>query len=322
MSSFSRTAAPWFPKGSLFSKFITCRCGRQVPDGTIPENCPHCKIIKANADAYDQLRANMTVTELITKANADAYDQLCASMTVSQTVDTSLDVTNVHVVPTAVDIVPAVVDIVPVVIDIVVNPTNFATIVKCATQGCHETIFTRYQTSSYCYDCERNQPLINMLTAHFGKINQNYMIRVDVSGVVNTCTGHSCLTPEGDPEINDFESTVYLPAFQSALDDFDKIKFTCVTREHYKSQAIKFYLSFLSYHNIDNSLICCGQFVKKPTVDFIFVVPMDKKLKMSRFYDMALRDHSVNLDMVDVSDFLNNADTYTETDTDSDTDDY
>ena len=31
MSSFSRTVTPWFSKRSLFSKFITCCCGRQVP---------------------------------------------------------------------------------------------------------------------------------------------------------------------------------------------------------------------------------------------------------------------------------------------------
>ena len=308
MSSLSSTAAPWFPKGRIFSKLITCRCGRQVPDGTIPENCAHCKIIKANADAYDQLYTNMTV---------------------SHTVDTSKDVTNVHAVPAVVDTVPVVVDtvpvvvdIVPVVVDIVPNPTNFATIIKCATRGCHETIYTRYQTSSYCFSCDMNQPLINMLTTHFRQINQNYVLRVDVCGVVETCNGNSCLTPEGDPDTNYFEDTVYLPLFQLAKDDLDKINCKSVCDEHYKSRAINFYLTFLSYHNIDNSLICCKSFIRQPKVQFISVVPMNDKLKMSRLYDMALRDHSVTLDMEEVSDFLNDANTDTDTDTDSHTDDY
>ena len=314
MSSFSRTADPWFPKGSLFSKFIICRCGRQVPDNTVPENCTHCKIIKTKTDAYDQLCIGMTGTHtVVTSKDVNIVH------VVQKTVDIVPAVTDV--VQKTVDIVPAVTDVVPTVPEIVKTPANFVTIVKCATQGCRKTVNIKYNTSSYCCSCEENQPLIKMLTMHFGQINQNYIFKIVVCGTVYTCVD-SCMTPEGNsPTTNYFEYTLYLPALQSALDDSNKINCESVCDEHYKSRAINFYLSFLSYHYINDSLICmCRSFKKQPKVKFFSAVPMNDKYKMSRFYGMALRARYQKVDMRDVSNFLNAADTDTDTDTDTDRD--
>ena len=292
MSYLSATATPWFPTGSLFTQLITCRCGHRVNSIITPDNCTYCNIIKTNAAAYDHLHTNMTVFH---------------------TVDTSKDVNIVHVVPKVVDVVPKVVDAVPKVVDPVLNTRIFETIVKCTAQGCHETI-SNHQPSLCCSQCDRDQPLNNLLTMHFGKINQSYIFEIVVRISVFTCIT-SCTTPQCDPEINTFEHKVYLPALQSALDDSQKINCSRVNDKHRVSRAINFYLSFLSYYSIDSPLIChCMDFISKPEVINFFAVPVCDDYNMSRIYDMARPIYDDPVDMDKVSNFLNTADTDTDTD--------
>ena len=241
-------------------------------------------------------------------------------MTVLHTVDISKDVNIVHVVPKVVDVVPKV------VADIVPNTRNFETIIKCPSQGCHETfrdhppslscgydLCVENQPSLYCNKCVRDQPLNNLLTMHFGKINQSCVFEIVLRVTVNTCIT-SCTTPQCDPEINTFEHKVYLPASQSALDDFQKINCSRVNDEHRASRAINFYVSFLSYYHIDNDLICnCMDFIRKPEVINFSAVPMCDDYNMSRFYDMTRPIYYNPVDMDKVSDFLNTTDTGTHT---------